>query len=80
MSRTSSSASAQTQTARSSSRSRCRTYEAIRADPKQFVVLPHHYTPEIEELVVKEADYWIVRKEGEAGDYVEKLDPRGRNR
>jgi hypothetical protein len=54
-------------------------YEAIRADPKQFVVLPQHYTPEIEELVVKEADYWIVRKEGEAGAYVEKLDPRGRN-
>lgn len=55
-------------------------YEAIRADPKQFVVLPLHYTPEIEDLVVKEADYWIVRKEGEAGDYVEKLDPRGRDR
>jgi AraC-like DNA-binding protein len=53
-------------------------YESIRADPKQFVVLPLHYTPEIEELVVEEDGYWIVRKTGEAGEYVEHLDPRGR--
>ena len=53
-------------------------YEGVRTDPKQFVVLPLHYTPEIEELVRKEETYWVVRKEGEAGDYVEKLDPRSR--
>ena len=47
-------------------------YEAIRADPKQFVVRPLHYTPEVEELVVEEADYWVVRKQGEAGEYVRK--------
>jgi AraC-like DNA-binding protein len=54
------------------------TYEAIRADPKQFVVLPDHYTPEIEDLVVKEDAYWVVRKSGDAGEYVEHLDPRNR--
>ena len=27
------------------------TYEAVRADPRQFVVLPDHYTPEVEQLV-----------------------------
>lgn len=53
-------------------------YERIRSDPKQFVVLPLHYTPEIEELVGQEATHWVVRKTGEAGDYVEALDPRSR--
>jgi hypothetical protein len=29
-------------------------------------------------LVLKEDDYWVVRKSGEAGEYVEELDPRDR--
>ena len=53
-------------------------YESVRADPRQFVVRPVHYTPEVEELVVEEHEYWIVRKTGEAGKYVEHLDPRSR--
>jgi hypothetical protein len=53
-------------------------YESVRADPRQFVVRPVHYTPEVEELVRKETAYWIVRKTGEAGRYVEHLDPRSR--
>lgn len=52
-------------------------YETVRADPRQFVVRPLHYTPEIEDLVAENDAYWIVRKTGEAGDYVEDLDPRG---
>ena len=55
-----------------------RDYEAIRSDPKQFVVLPLHYTPEVEDLVAERDSYWLVRKSGDAGDYVEKLDPRSR--
>ena len=54
------------------------TYESVRADTRQFIVLPLHYTPEVEELAVKEEKYWIVRKTGEAGDYVDQLDPRSR--
>ena len=53
-------------------------YEAVRADPRQFAVLPLHYTPEVEELVVQEETHWVVRKTGEAGEYVEHLDPRSR--
>ncbi len=53
-------------------------YESIRSDPAQFVVLPLHYTPEIEDLVAEENSYWIVRKTGEAAAYVERLDPRSR--
>jgi hypothetical protein len=53
-------------------------YENIRADPAQFAVLPLHFTPEIEALVSETEGYWIVRKIGEAADYVEELDPRSR--
>jgi hypothetical protein len=53
-------------------------YESVRADPRQFVVLPLHYTPEVEDLVIEEDTYWVVRKTGEAGEYVEHLDPRSR--
>ena len=65
-----------------SSRSPLRAYEAVRADPKQFVVLPAPlHAGEVEELVAEKPAYWIVRgKQGEAGDYVEKLNPRGRLR
>jgi hypothetical protein len=53
-------------------------YEAIRQSPRQFVVLPGHFTPEIEEVVAETEAFWIVRKSGEAGDYVAELDPRSR--
>jgi hypothetical protein len=53
-------------------------YERIRSDPTQFVVLPLHFTPEIETLTAESKGYWIVRKTGDAGEYVEKLDPRSR--
>ena len=54
-------------------------YENVRVEPKQFVVLPMHHTPEIETLVAEHDRYWVVRKTGEAGEYVEQLDPRGRS-
>jgi hypothetical protein len=53
-------------------------YARVRADPRQFFVLPLHFTPEVETLVAENESYWIVRKTGEAGDYVEQLDPRSR--
>jgi hypothetical protein len=54
-------------------------YENLRSNPKQFVVLPGHYFPEIEDLIVRNDGFWIVRKSGEAGEYVEHLDPRSRD-
>jgi hypothetical protein len=53
-------------------------YESVRADATQFVVLPLHYTPEVEDLVRKEETYWVVRKTGEAGEYADRLDPPSR--
>ena len=54
-------------------------YEDVRADPTQFAVLPLHFTPEIEALVSKNEGYWVVKKIGEAADYVEAVDPRSRS-
>jgi hypothetical protein len=53
-------------------------YASVREDPKQFVVLPLHFTPEVETLVTKNEGYWLVRKTGEAGEYAERLDPQSR--
>jgi hypothetical protein len=53
-------------------------YEAVRADPRRFVVLPEHYTPEVEVLVQRTDRYWVVEKTGDTGDYVTALDPRSR--
>jgi hypothetical protein len=53
-------------------------YEAVRRDGTQFVVLPDHYTPEVESLVARHDGYWVVTKTGPAGEYVEELDPRSR--
>jgi hypothetical protein len=53
-------------------------YESVRADAAQFAVLPLHFTPEVETLISENEGYWIVRKTGEAGDYVRNIDPRSR--
>jgi hypothetical protein len=33
---------------------------------------------EVEDLVLEKDTYWVVRKTGEAGEYVEGPDPRSR--
>ena len=32
--------------------------------------------PEIEDLIAKSDSHWVVRKSGDAGEFVEHLDPR----
>src|SRR5664279_4167012 len=49
-------------------------YEKIRSDARQFVVRPDHFTPEVETLVLKTDAFWVVRKTGDVGAYVEQLD------
>ncbi len=53
-------------------------YEGVRSEPTQFVVRPEHFIPEVETLVTENERYAIVRKTGDAGEYVEQLDPRSR--
>jgi hypothetical protein len=51
-------------------------YEAIRADPRQFLLLPGHELLESEEVVTRNERFLLVRKFGEAGEIAEELDTR----
>lgn len=51
-------------------------YEQVRANPAQFVIAPGHEVPELERVVARKGGYAIVRKLGEAADYVAQRDPR----
>jgi hypothetical protein len=50
-------------------------YEEVRADPRQFAVLPGHEVS-VEDVVADRGGYRIVAKEGEAGAVAEEADPR----
>ena len=53
-------------------------YEAVRADPKRFIVAPSddHVFEEIEDVVERTERFWVVEKEGPAGELAAKVDPR----
>jgi hypothetical protein len=51
-------------------------YEKVRANPRQFIVALGHELPEIEMVVVRERNYQVVAKLGEAGEFVTEHDPR----
>lgn len=51
-------------------------YEAVRSDPRQFIVALGHELPEIETVVARTADYQLVAKQGEAAEFVAERDPR----
>jgi hypothetical protein len=52
-------------------------YEQIRADEAQFVVLPGHERPEVEDVVLDRGEWLVVRKRGEAAELAARADPRG---
>jgi len=49
-------------------------YEAVRDDPRRFVVAPGHDSPEIERVVEEREGWAVVEKIGEAGEIAEKED------
>ena len=51
-------------------------YETVRSDPRQFIVAPGHDLPEIEDVVAKNSGYQVVRKAGDAAEFVSERDPR----
>jgi hypothetical protein len=53
-------------------------YEAVRAHATRFLVVPEHWLPEIETVVERSDDWWVIEKHGDAGRLVEHLDPRSR--
>ncbi|MGH3045538.1 MAG: hypothetical protein ACRDNC_00815 [Gaiellaceae bacterium] len=51
-------------------------YEAVRAEPAYFLVLPGHERTEAERVVERHEGYLVVEKTGRAGDVAEQADPR----
>jgi len=49
-------------------------YQAVRADPAQFVVRPGHTIADVEEVVARNERYEVVRKRGVAAAAAEFLD------
>lgn len=53
-------------------------YEAVRSDPRQFVIVPGHRVPDIELILAEGERFDVVRKVGAAGDLAAATDPRDR--
>jgi hypothetical protein len=52
-------------------------YESLRSDARQFVVLPGHEVPELEDVVVRNDKFLVVQKKpGEPAALAEARDPR----
>jgi hypothetical protein len=54
-------------------------YKQVRAVPTHFIVSTGHVVPNVERVVHKESNYFVVEKIGEAGATAEQLDPRRRS-
>jgi hypothetical protein len=52
-------------------------YERVRSRPTQFVIVPGHEIPEIEQVTAASDGYFLVRKLYGA-EYAEQTDPRSR--
>jgi hypothetical protein len=53
-------------------------YEAVRADPRHFLVLPGHAKTGVEKVIERHAGYLVVEKFGEAAEITAEQDPRSR--
>jgi hypothetical protein len=52
-------------------------YEAVRAEPTHFAIKPGHDLPEVETVIERHPNYWVVRKmAGEAERIACETDPR----
>jgi hypothetical protein len=50
-------------------------YEAVRAHPSRFLVLPGHERPDIERVVGEGDGYFIVEKTGGGAEVAHETDP-----
>jgi hypothetical protein len=51
-------------------------YEAVRAVPTHFIVLPYHQDPRIEHVAATSERFLVVEKEGKAARLAQESDPR----
>ena len=54
-----------------------RDYELVRSDEAQFMVVPGHEQPELEDVVAEHEGWLAVRKRGVAAEVARETDPRG---
>jgi hypothetical protein len=53
------------------------TYERVRSDPTQFVVLPGHELPDVEEVIERHEGFFVIRKAaGGPAQLARETDPR----
>ena len=52
-------------------------YERVRTDGRRFLVAVGHNLPEIERVIERNESWWVIEKEGDAGELADELDPRG---
>jgi hypothetical protein len=55
-------------------------YEAVRENGRRFLIVPEHALPEIETVVERHEEWWVIEKFGDGGAFAERLDPRSRTR
>jgi hypothetical protein len=53
-----------------------KTYEAVRENPRRFLVLPGHEDLVVDRVVERHKDHLVVEKIAEASDIAEEHDPR----
>lgn len=53
-----------------------RQYEAVRSDPRRFLVLPEHEDADVARVVERHANYFVVEKLDEAAEIAVEQDPR----
>lgn len=52
-------------------------YETVRNDPRRFIIAANHQALDVERVVERNAEYWIVEKlEGVPADVARERDPR----
>ena len=51
-------------------------YERVRANPRQFLVIPGHQDPEAEKVIEAHSGYLVVEKVAQAGMTAEETEPR----
>src|SRR3954467_334490 len=50
-------------------------YEAVRAHPRRFAIVPSHELPDVEDVVERHERYAVIEKHADAADVVERTDP-----
>ncbi|MFL6011833.1 MAG: hypothetical protein ACJ74B_11545 [Gaiellaceae bacterium] len=54
------------------------SYEAVRDDPRRFIIAANHQALDVESVIEMNPTYWVVEKhEGVPADVARERDPRG---